>query len=138
MKKSMLVLFVVISLIVGFQHLLLAFEGANNSSQEEENMALVKRLINDAWNTGKTEALDEILAPDCRCTINGVLLEQVGPGPMKQEIAEIWKNSQDFKITIEDLFAKGKNKTIGCGDDILLHCPLSVCKRKDSGNLVYI
>ena len=71
----------------------------------EENKALVRRLIEEAWNEGNLATIDEILSPD-------YVLHIDAPGPpgregYKQDVTMHRTAFPDLRFTIEDMVAEG-------------------------------
>jgi steroid delta-isomerase-like uncharacterized protein len=71
----------------------------------EENKTLFRRFYEDAWNTGDTALLDELLAPEF---VNHELGEIAPPhlDLYKQAIRETKEALPDFTVTIEDMIAE--------------------------------
>ncbi len=72
----------------------------------EDNKALFRRFYEDAWNTGDTALLDELLAPDF---VNHEIVD-VAPPHLDlyiQAIRETKEAFPDFTVTIEDMIAEG-------------------------------
>lgn len=71
----------------------------------EANKALFRRFYEDAWNTGNTALLDELLAPEF---VNHEL-DEIAPPHLdlyKQAIRETKEAFPDFTVTIEDMIAE--------------------------------
>lgn len=66
----------------------------------EENKQIIRRHIDEMWNKGNTDVLDETFAPDF--SVGGVTPEQ-----MKQYAMEYRKTVVDFKLIINDVIAEG-------------------------------
>lgn len=72
----------------------------------EENKARVRRVCEEAWNEGRLDAIDEVIAPDARHHgLNGAL--QVGTAPVKELITTVRRAFPDLHIAIEDLISEG-------------------------------
>jgi len=71
----------------------------------EENKALFRRFYEDAWNTGDTALLDELLASDF---VNHEIVDVAPPhlDLYKQAIRETKEAFPDFTVTIEDMIAE--------------------------------
>jgi ketosteroid isomerase-like protein len=80
-------------------------EDAPVSSEEEKNMALVRRF-QEAEANADLDMLDELLAPDF---VDHSLLEGQEPGRegYKRQLAEQHAALSDVRCTIEDQIAKG-------------------------------
>lgn len=102
MKRWFLIIGLTLILTLGFQ----SFSLAEADTEEEKNLALLKRLFDEAWNKQKTEVADEIISSHCLFYSSGVQMDEVGPGFLKQAIDRNVKDFPGFKITIEDIFAK--------------------------------
>ena len=75
-------------------------------SKVEENKALVRREIEEVWNQGKLDLIDEIFAADFVCHIAGSPDIQ-GPEGEKQFASMFRTAFPDIKFTIEDQIAEG-------------------------------
>ena len=76
----------------------------------EENKALVRRLIEEAWNKGNLAVIDELLSPD-------YVLHIAAPGTpdregYKQAVNMYRTAFPDFHFTIEDMVAEGEKVAI--------------------------
>lgn len=67
----------------------------------EENKALIRRYLDESWNQGNVDVLDELCAPDCFATFGATI-----PG-FKQSILEFRKAVPDFKLHVERMIAEG-------------------------------
>ncbi|MFQ6059407.1 MAG: ester cyclase [Anaerolineae bacterium] len=82
-----------------------------NSMATEENKALVRRLIEEAWNKGNLAVIDELLSPD-------YVLHFAAPGATpdregyKQAVSMHHTAFADFRLTIEDMVAEGDKVVI--------------------------
>lgn len=103
MKRLFLIIGLTLILSLGFQ----SFSLAKAETEEEKNLALVKRLFDEGWNEQKTEVADEIISSHCLFYSSGVQMDDVGPEFLKKAIAQNVKDFPGFRITIEDIFAKG-------------------------------
>lgn len=72
-----------------------------------ENKALFLRFYEDAWNTGDTALIDEVLAPDF---VNHELANVTPPHRelYKRAIRETKAAFPDFTVTVEDMIAEGE------------------------------
>jgi predicted ester cyclase len=102
MKRSLLIIGLTLILALGFQ----SFSLANAGTEEEKNLALVKRLFDEGWNKQKTGVADEIISSHCLFYSSGIQMDKVGPEFLKMAIAQNVKDFPGFRITIEDIFAK--------------------------------
>jgi steroid delta-isomerase-like uncharacterized protein len=79
---------------------------------EEQNKAVVRRMVDEVFNKGNLRLIDEIMAPDF------VEHEQLPPGipggreGVKQLTASFRSSFPDFKATIEDILAEGDKVVI--------------------------
>lgn len=80
---------------------------AKNTQDEEKNLTMVKRLIIEGYNNGKTKVVEEIAAPNYKGIWNGVTGEKTGPDVIKENINSN-RESYDFKLSIPDIIAKDK------------------------------
>ena len=67
----------------------------------EANKAVVRRMIEEAWNNGNLDMLDEICAPDY------VLVGQGGVADLRAGIAATRDGFPDWQTTIADMVAEG-------------------------------
>ncbi len=74
----------------------------------EENKAIVRRWMEEVWNEGKLEALDELIGPDY--VLHGAADPDLPRGPegAKQLTAAFRTAFPDLQGTIEDLIAEGE------------------------------
>ena len=74
----------------------------------EENKQLCRRLYHEGWNKGKTDAVDEIVASNCR--FHDAAFPSLGAGPKnyKQHILDCRKAFPDLRFNIDDVIAEGK------------------------------
>ena len=70
----------------------------------DENKALVRRFITDAWNHGNVEAVDELLAPDFQERLPSATYDREG---VKAFLRWFRAAFPDFRVSIDDLFAEG-------------------------------
>jgi hypothetical protein len=73
-----------------------------------------KRIINEGYNNGNTNVVDEFTASDYKSYWNGVLIEKVGPEVIKENITYN-RESYDLKIEILDSFAREDKVVIRWG-----------------------
>ena len=67
----------------------------------EESKVLATRIVQEIWNEGNLELVDEIIAPDYADKVAGDG-SPVGPDGFKQAVAGIKFAFPDFSITIDD------------------------------------
>jgi hypothetical protein len=109
MKKSIIILFVFTFVFT------IAHQGtvlAKNTAEEEKNLTIAKRIVNEGYNNGNTNVVDEFAASDYKSYWNGVLDEKVGPEVLKENI-NYNRGSYDFNAEILDSFAK-EDKVVVC------------------------
>ncbi len=72
----------------------------------EENKAAIRRYIDEAWNKGNVNIIDEVMAPDYIRYMNepGKSLNREG---QKQRILGFRKAFPDLHLAIEDMVAEG-------------------------------
>lgn len=103
MKKSILTVFILIVLTVG----VFPFIASASEADEEQNIALTRRFIQDVWNKRTPEGANDLVDPNCIFYSNGVLMGEVGPVVIQKMIARNLAEFPDFSMIIEDVFAKG-------------------------------
>ncbi len=72
----------------------------------EENKALVRRYLEEAWNKGNVGILDELMASDYARYMSGQASPLNREG-QKQRITAFHKAFPDLHLTIDDLVAEG-------------------------------
>ena len=72
----------------------------------EENKAIVRRYLEEAWNRGNVGILDELMAPSYARYMSGQAAPLDREG-QKQRIAGFHQALPDLHLTIEDLIAEG-------------------------------
>jgi len=73
----------------------------------EENKALVRRLIEDVWNGGHLQLLDEMFAEGATLTVGGRTSPPGGPAQVRAVVAH-WRSAfPDFHFELADLIAEG-------------------------------
>lgn len=77
----------------------------------EENKAIVRRYLDEAWNRGNITILDELMAPDYKRYVgtSGGYLDREG---QKQRIAGFHKALANLQLTLDDMLAEGDEVTI--------------------------
>jgi predicted ester cyclase len=68
--------------------------------------ALARRGAVECWKLGHLDELDEILAPDYKVYVAGVLTYN-GRDAMKRQVTEARAAFPDVEVTVEDLIAQG-------------------------------
>lgn len=81
---------------------------AGNTPEETKNIALTKKLVDEAWNKVNPKVLDEIIDPNCVFYINGELRDKIGPEFMRWTIERNAADLPGFKLTVKDIIAKGE------------------------------
>lgn len=77
------------------------------------NKAVVRQLIDEAWNKGNLSVIDELLSPD-------YVLHVEAPGARKdregyKQAVSMYRSAMpDFQFTIDDMFAEGDKVVIRC------------------------
>jgi steroid delta-isomerase-like uncharacterized protein len=66
----------------------------------EENKAFVQRYVEEPWNKGNVDALDELCGPNFSLRGQGV-------EPFKAVIASFRKSFPDLHFTVEEMIAEG-------------------------------
>ncbi|MFQ5824914.1 MAG: ester cyclase [bacterium] len=104
--KSGLLVFAVFILLTSFY----CQKKEDVSMSTEENKALVRRLIEEAWNKGNLAVIDEILYPD-------YVLHIDAPGAInregyKQAVSMYRVAFPDFRFVIDDMIAEGEKVVI--------------------------
>lgn len=77
----------------------------------EENKAVVRRYLDEAWNGGDVSVLDELMTPDYARYVGtaGAHLDREG---QKQRIAGFQKAFGDLQLVLDDMLAEGDEVTI--------------------------
>ncbi len=73
----------------------------------ESNEAVIRRLIDEAWNQGKMDVVDELMAD------NFIHHDPTDPSRQSREDYKRWVTETrnalpDFKVTIDDMFSSGE------------------------------
>ena len=110
-KISLLIILALILLTVGIYH----FAKAQEISLQDENKAVLKCLVDEAYNQRNLDVIDEI-ADSCYVEhTNGVTTNS--RDIIKQTITWLAEEAPDFTLVIEDLIAEG--------DKVVLRATLS-------------
>ena len=73
----------------------------------EHNLAAARRIMDEAWNGGRLEVIDELCTPDCVDHDLSSHRDIEGTESSKQRI-ERWRAAvPDMRVTVEDAFAGG-------------------------------
>lgn len=75
---------------------------AQDRAAEEENKALVRRFVEEAFNRGNLAIFDTLVAPDLR--VNG---KEVGREGFRRAVAELHRTWRDLRTEIRLLVAEG-------------------------------
>lgn len=72
----------------------------------DENRTIARKLVEDAWNTGKTESLDSLVSASCR--FHDSVFPSMPPGvdSLRQHIRMCRNAFPDLKYTIDDMIAE--------------------------------
>ena len=101
MKKFLMIIPLVILLCFTF-----GCQQGEDVSNEEELREIVLRVIEEAWNQGKMEVLDEHFSPEY--VYHRFPFPDVeGLEAYKQYIADTRNGYPDFKLTVEEMIIKG-------------------------------
>lgn len=73
----------------------------------EENKASVRRLIEDVWNEGKLDLIDELFAEGATLTVGGRTSPPGGPAVVKAVVSHWRAAFPDFHFELADLIAEG-------------------------------
>ena len=84
-------------------------------SDPEANKALVRRFFDEAWNQGRVEILDEIVAADYT-SHNKLDVEVHGPDGLRAAITDQRASFPDLVTTIEDMIAEGDRVAVRAVD----------------------
>ena len=74
-------------------------------SIEEENKAVVRRIIEEVWNKGNLEILNELF--DSNYVVHSTRGDTIGTDGLKQAITMFRSAFPDLHCTIEDMIAQG-------------------------------
>ena len=130
-----------LSMLIGLMFIWPHFAKATNTSEEERNKSLIRRMIDEGYNNRNSDIADEIASPDFIGHENGQTTKS--SYVIKQRILETMNNFSDYKLTIEDIFAEGdkvavrwvfQGKHRASGKNIKIH-GISI-DRFDKGKLV--
>jgi steroid delta-isomerase-like uncharacterized protein len=71
----------------------------------EENKAIIRRYLEEAWNRGNLTILDELMTPDYARYMSGQ--PPLDREAQKRRIASFRQAMPDVRLTLEDLVAEG-------------------------------
>ncbi|MGB8347131.1 MAG: ester cyclase [Ktedonobacteraceae bacterium] len=77
----------------------------------EENKAIVRRYLDEAWNKQNVNILDELMTPDYARYVgtSGAHLDREG---QKQRLAGLHKAFGELQLVLDDILAEGDEVTI--------------------------
>lgn len=78
---------------------------SSSPSAEAQNKNMVRRYFGEAWNEGRLDVLDELLAPQYINHTPSTPNPPLGPGGLKPIIASFRKAFPDLHFEIKDLIA---------------------------------
>ncbi len=106
MKKSLFRFTMIIPLSLLFCFALSCQQQGEEASNDEELREIVLRVVEEAWNQGKMEVLDEQFATEY-VYHRSPFPDVEGLEAYKQYIADTRNSYPDFKLTIEEMIIKG-------------------------------
>jgi predicted ester cyclase len=71
----------------------------------EENKAIIRRYLEEAWDRGNLTIIDELMSPDYARYLSGQ--PPLNRESQKQRIASFRQGLPDVRLTLEDLVAEG-------------------------------
>jgi steroid delta-isomerase-like uncharacterized protein len=77
-------------------------------STEEKNKALIRRFLEEVWNKGNLDVIDELIAPEFVQHDPASPEEMHGPEDARQYVQMNRNAFPDLRITVEDQVAEGK------------------------------
>lgn len=72
----------------------------------EENKKIARKLMEECWNKGRVEVVNEVMSPDCRFHDPVFPMLKEGSGNFKQHIQACRKGFPDLNFTVEDEIAE--------------------------------
>jgi steroid delta-isomerase-like uncharacterized protein len=78
----------------------------------EESKRIIRRLIEEAYNSGRLEVVDELVLPDVIAHDPALQRDVVGAEALKELIGAFRRAFPDFLVLIEDQLADGDRVTI--------------------------
>ena len=106
MKKSLLQITIIIPIILLLCFTFSCQKQGEDVSNEEELREIGRRVIEEAWNQGKMEVLDEHFATEY-VYHHFPFPDVEGVEAYKQHIADTRNSFPDFKLTVEEMIIKG-------------------------------
>jgi predicted ester cyclase len=83
------------------------------ANQTEDNKRIVRRVVEEIWNQGKTDVAEELFSPDFVDHDETAVLLSSATGSalerLKQDVTAIRSAMPDIKYVTEDLIAEGDN-----------------------------
>jgi ketosteroid isomerase-like protein len=73
----------------------------------EGNKAVVRRLIEEVWNAGRLDLLDELIAEEATLTFRGRTSPPQSPAQVGATVAQWRAAFPDFRFALADLIAEG-------------------------------
>ena len=79
----------------------------------EENKAITRRFVQECWNKGKLDCLEDLVSPDCR--LHDPVFPSLGPGveSLERHIRMCRNAFPDLTFTIDDIIAER--------DEVVIH-----------------
>ena len=73
----------------------------------EENKAIVRRLFDEVWNTGKLDKIEELYSPDFVADYRPYSPLRTGLEGIKDMVRRAWTTFPDYHEELEELVAEG-------------------------------
>jgi predicted ester cyclase len=73
----------------------------------EENKAIVRRLFDEVWNTGKLDKIEELYSPDFVADYRPYSPLRTGLEGIKDMVRRAWTTFPDYHEALEELVAEG-------------------------------
>jgi steroid delta-isomerase-like uncharacterized protein len=70
-----------------------------------ENKALIERWFDEVWNKGRSDAIDEMMAPDAAA--HGLGPDVMGPAAFKSFHAAFRSAFPDVRVQVDEMIAEG-------------------------------